>query len=66
MKEIRITIDKNGKVTIDFGGFIGDSCFKEREKLQELLKKYGINVSIEYEERKPEAYITTEQEVSAW
>lgn len=68
MKEIRIVIDKNGRISIDFDGFIGKQCFKEREKLQELLKKYGIDVSIEYEEKKPEAYIEEEQHVqeSLW
>ena len=66
MKEIKIIIDKNGKITIDFDGFRGDACFKEREKIVELLKKYGLEIDIEHEERKPEAYVTTEQEAMVW
>lgn len=63
-REVKIIIDKNG-VHIDFSGFKGDACFKEREKIIELLKKYGINVNVEYEEKKPEAY-TEEKEVVMW
>lgn len=61
MKEIRITIDKNNKITIDFTGFEGSECFRERERIVELLKKYGVNVDIQFEEKKPEAYVDNQQ-----
>jgi len=66
VKEVKIIIDKNGKITIDFNGFVGDDCFKEREKLQKLLRKYGLEIDIEHEERKPEAYIEGGEVISVW
>ena len=55
MKQIMIRF-VNGKIVFDFDGFRGDACFKEREKLLERLRKYGLNLEVEYEEKKPEAY----------
>ena len=64
MRRIRITIDKKtGKVHWDYEGFVGDSCFEEAEKLKRLLKeRFGIDVEYEQVERKPEAYITEEEQ----
>ena len=57
MKEITIVVDKGGRVTIDYSGFKGDECFEVAQRIYELLKKYGVNVNVEYTEKKPEAYI---------
>jgi pentatricopeptide repeat protein len=47
MKEIRIEIDKDGKVKILYQGFVGNQCFEEAKKLYNLLKSKGVDVSIE-------------------
>jgi len=47
MKEIRIEIDKDGKVKILYQGFQGSQCFEEAKRLYMLLKSKGVDVSIE-------------------
>jgi len=37
MKELKITIDKFGRVSIDASGFIGKECIKETEDLEKAL-----------------------------
>mgnify|MGYP000515856738 CR=1 FL=1 len=62
MREVTIRVKKNGVVEFDFNGFRGRECFRARDKILELLRrKYGVNVDIEYEEKKPEAYVEEEE-----
>jgi len=37
MKQMIVTIDKDGKVSIKTSGFEGDACLKETKKLEEEL-----------------------------
>lgn len=62
-RQIKIVIDtEKQKVYFDYEGFKGEACFKEAEKLKQLLReKYGINVEDEHVERKPEAFVTEEE-----
>ena len=61
MKEIRIEVDRNGRVKILYSGFIGDECFKEAQKLYTLLKSKGVDVTIEQVTPTQEYYTTTQQ-----
>ena len=54
---IRIEIDKNGRVTIDHRGFIGEKCFEVDEKLIELLRRMGAEPETINLVKKPEAWI---------
>ena len=69
-REIRIVIDKKtGKVKWDYSGFKGEECFREAEEIKRLLReRFGIDVEYEEVEKKPEAYITEEEEIRevAW
>lgn len=66
MKWIKIVVDKNG-VQLDFNGFKGMECFKERDKIAEiLLRKYGVALNVIYEEKKPEAEVEAEQSQAVW
>jgi len=47
MKEIKVEIDKDGKVKILYQGFVGNQCFEEAKRLYNLLKSKGVDVSIE-------------------
>ena len=47
MKEIKVEIDKDGKVKILYQGFLGNQCFEEAKRLYNLLKSKGVDVSIE-------------------
>jgi hypothetical protein len=61
MKEIRIEVDRNGRVKILYSGFVGDECFKEASKLYNLLKSKGVDVSIVQITPTQEYYITQTQ-----
>jgi len=61
MREIRIEVDRNGKIRILYSGFIGDECFREAEKLYMILKSKGVDVTIEQVTPTQEYYTTTTQ-----
>ena len=50
MKEMIITIDKLGNITVDTEGFTGDECTEETKKLEDEL---GI---VSNRDRKPDYY----------
>ncbi len=60
MKEIIIKVSKDGKVSVDFNGFVGKECFAERTRLEEILRRLGIDTKVEEEVKKPEAYVEQE------
>jgi hypothetical protein len=62
MKEVRIEIDRNGRIKILYSGFIGDECFAEAQKLYMLLKSKGVDVTIEQVTPTQEYYTTTIQQ----
>jgi len=67
MRKVEVRIDKSGKAHFDFDGFQGDECFLEREKILELLSKYGIQIRVEEEHKKAEAYEEVFEEVrTSW
>jgi hypothetical protein len=42
MREVRAEIDKDGRVSIEFTGFVGDECVEERERLRKILLDFGV------------------------
>jgi len=60
----RILIDRKGKIVVEGIDYVGDACLKDLNRLLEALKKYGINVKIEIQQKKPEAYVPTAQAVT--
>ena len=56
MPTIRILIDKKGKITIDAQGFTGKTCLIATEKLEEILKNFGISLNNKQVHLKPEFY----------
>ncbi|NPA70776.1 MAG: hypothetical protein GXO26_08200 [Crenarchaeota archaeon] len=49
---------KDGKVDMDFQGFIGPSCFREHDKIRQILEKMGIKYEDIKTREKPEAKMT--------
>jgi hypothetical protein len=47
MKNIKVIINEDGKIKIEYSGFQGDECFLEAKKLYEKLKNLGVNVEIQ-------------------
>ena len=56
-KKITVVIDEKGKVTVDFQGFIGQSCFIEHSHIIEFLKSLGIDYKDVKVQVKPEAQL---------
>jgi ketol-acid reductoisomerase len=46
-REVWVEIDREGKVKILYRGFVGDECFKEAQRIYELLKAQGVEVTVE-------------------
>ena len=53
-KKITVAIDKNGKMLVDFQGFVGKQCFEEAARLEELLMKLGVEADIANRTKKPQ------------
>jgi len=47
VREVRVEIDRDGRVRILYQGFQGDACFEEAMRLYAFLKAQGLEVSIE-------------------
>jgi hypothetical protein len=45
-REVWVEIDREGKVKILYRG-MGDECFKEAQRIYELLKAQGVEVTVE-------------------
>ncbi|MEM3793290.1 MAG: hypothetical protein QXS76_00125 [Candidatus Bathyarchaeia archaeon] len=58
MRSVEIIVDEEGRLHIKWGGFKGDACFQEAERLYALLKSLGMEVRKERVERTPESYTT--------
>jgi len=42
MRGIKAKINKNGKVYIEFIGFVGEECSDERERLRKIMLDFGV------------------------
>ncbi|GEM_PF-1679868 len=60
MREIRVTVGKDGKVKIDMIGYVGQACLLDADKLIGLLKSLGVDVSDISTVLKPEAFATVD------
>ena len=60
MPTTRIMITKDGKVVVEGLNYIGDECLADLQKIQQVLASLGVQVSIEMQQKKPEAYISKE------
>jgi len=60
MPTTRVLITNDGKVIVEGIGYIGDQCLVDLQKLQEALKSLGIEINIEFQQKKPEAYVAEE------
>jgi len=60
MREVRIEIDRDGKVRILYQGFQGGACFEEAKRFYALLKAQGLDVSIEQVVPTQEYYVATQ------
>jgi len=63
-KTVRVLIKRDGTIVLDFDGFVGRACFAERERILEILSRFGINVDKKLvEQLKPEAFVEQREEL---
>ncbi len=43
-QKIEIVVNKEGKLEVEFTGFPGELCYAEAERLEKILKKFGVSV----------------------
>jgi|FaiFalFF_MnMetaG_3_1042247.scaffolds.fasta_scaffold02470_4 hypothetical protein len=60
MREVKAKIDKDGKVSIEFTGFIGDECVEEREQLRKILLDLGVVIEAREIRKKSERQLLGE------
>ena len=61
--KIQYVISKDGQITLDFNGFQGVACLDEAEKILKGLKEnFGIDISLEKREMKPEAAVNVTED----
>jgi len=53
MKRVKVGI-KEGKVTLDFDGFVGGTCSDEEDTIRALYGKMGVENDVEYSDNKRE------------
>lgn len=54
-KQVRVVVDRDGKVSVEWGGYQGPACLAAADKLREVLAaRYGIKTVVEQIEAKPE------------
>ena len=63
MPRTLILVRNDGKVIVEGVDYVGDECLRDLQRLQEALRQFGVDVDIVEQRKKPEAYITQEQEV---
>jgi hypothetical protein len=54
---VQVTIDKEGKIKIEYDGFAGDACYKTGDELKGLLARLGVQFA--------EAQVTPKAEAEA-
>lgn len=47
MRGIIAKIERNGKVSIEFIGFVGEECSEERERLRKIMVDFGVMLETE-------------------
>ena len=62
MPTTRVMVTKDGKVVVEGIGYVGDQCLSDLAKIQQVLASLGVQVKIEMQQKKPEAYAVASEE----
>ena len=46
-KRIKLVIRKDGKIAMDFDGFVGTNCVDEAKEIKRRLKELGVEMDLE-------------------
>jgi type 1 glutamine amidotransferase len=64
-REVWVEVGADGKVRVLYRGFAGDECFREAQRIYELLKAQGVEVTVEQVVPTQEYYQEQRQRVKA-
>jgi acetate kinase len=60
LKKITAKIRPNGRIIIEFTGFVGEECMEERQRFARTLMEFGLMLDTEKIERKSARQIAKE------
>jgi hypothetical protein len=43
---IAVTVSGEGKLNVEYGGFVGNTCFNAASELQTYLQGFGVDVDV--------------------
>jgi hypothetical protein len=65
MKQITSTTDDTGKLTIDMGGYTGEACMNDYQRMFKILEEdFGIKAKSKTEKRKVSVSVSPRESVS--
>lgn len=65
MKQIMSTTDDTGKLTIDMGGYTGEACMNDYQRMFKILEEdFGIKAKSKTEKRKVSVSVSPRESVS--
>lgn len=62
MKSVRVEIGREGRVSVDFVGYVSDECTQHRETLRKVLVSFGVDLEAERIVKKTAHQIALENE----
>jgi acetate kinase len=60
LKKITARVGPNGRIVLEFTGFIGEECMEERQRFAKTLVEFGLMLDTEKLERKNARQIALE------
>jgi len=60
MPVTRVLVTKDGRIVVEGVNYASDACLQDLQRLVEALRRYGIDVKVEQQQRKPEAQVSRE------
>jgi len=60
MRKIKAEINPNGKLSLEFIGFIGEECREERDRLRKIMVDFGVMLESEKITKKSAQQVTLE------
>lgn len=55
MKKVKVVIEKDGRIKLDFDGFVGRRCQQEEDLIRLILEKGGVLTDVQFSDNKREA-----------
>ena len=64
MRKVKVEINPNGRVSLEFIGFVGEECKEERERLRRIMLEFGVMLESEKITKKTAQQTAIESDVT--